>query len=500
MVTDAQVRKLMSELSKHGKIGLAAMKAGMDRKTARKHRDVGCVPSDEPKVRTWKTRADPFAADWSDIEAKLSAAPELEATTLLEDLMARRPGKYGRQHLRTLQRRVRTWLAVHGPDKEVRFPQDHRPGEALQTDFTWGTELGVTIAGVAFVHMLCHVVLPYSNWSWATVCLSESMAALKRGVQAAVRQLGGVTEWHQTDNSTAATHNVPSGKRSFNDNYVALMKHVGMKPRTIAVGEKEQNGDVESLNGVLKRKLEQHLLLRESRDFESVEAYEAWLAHLLTRSNAQRGERLAEERAVLRPLPKTWLPEYVEDEAWVSPWSTIRVQANTYSVPSRLIRHTVPVRIHDDRIEVWYADKLQVSIDRLQGRHGHRVDYRHVIWSLVRKPGAFARYKYREDLFPTLTFRKTYDALLGRFPERKADVEYLRVLHLAASTMQSDVEGVLAQLLEEGEAFDADAVKRRVQPGKPEVPQLEEQQVELGEYDALHGGLNRDVAAAGVMA
>src|SRR5688500_18104220 len=213
----------MSELSKHGKIGIAAMKAGMDRKTARKHRDLGCVPSAEPKPRTWRTRADPVAEVWPEVE------------TRLDDLMARKPGEYTPNQLRTLQRRVRDWLATSGPDKRVYFPQNHRPGEAIQTDFTWATELQITIAGVAFPHMLCHVALPYSNWSWATVCVSESMSALKRGVQAAVRQLGGVAEWHQTDNSSAATHRVAigSGKRDFNDAYAAFVKQLGMKPRTI---------------------------------------------------------------------------------------------------------------------------------------------------------------------------------------------------------------------------------------------------------------------------
>jgi hypothetical protein len=492
----------MDELSKHGKIGIAAMKAGMDRKTARKHRDAGCVPSAEPKPRTWRTRADPFEEDWPEIEARLVDAPELEAKTLLDDLMARKPGRYTEKQLRTLQRRVRDWLATSGPDKRVYFPQNHRPGEAIQTDFTWATELQITIAGVAFPHMLCHVALPYSNWSWATVCVSESMSAMKRGVQAAVRQLGGVAEFHQTDNSSAATHRVDAGhaKRDFNDAYAAFVKHLGMKPRTIGIGKKEQNGDVEALNGALKRKLEQHLLLRGSRDFESVEAYEAWLGQILTRANAQRGERLVEERAVLRPLPTTWVPEFVEDEAWVSPWSTIRVQVNTYSVPSRLIGHWVPVRIYDDRIEVWYGDKLQVSIERLLGRNGHRIDYRHVIWSLVRTPGAFARYKYREDLFPTLAFRRAYDALQERFDGRKADVEYLRILHLAASTMQANVDAVLVELLDHGESFDAGTVKDRVQPAKPEVPELEPHVVSLGEYDALHAGVCRDLAqaAAGV--
>jgi len=164
----------------------------------------------------------------------------------------------------------------------ARRSSSHSTSEAAQTDFTWATELGVTIAGVLFEHKLCHLVLPYSNWAWATVCRSESLPALRHGVQEALFRLGKRPVWHQTDNSTAATHDVPSGKRAFNDNYVKLMKHLGMKPRTIGIGKSNQNGDVEAMNGALKRRLKQHLLLRGSSDFASVETYEAWLAGVLT--------------------------------------------------------------------------------------------------------------------------------------------------------------------------------------------------------------------------
>jgi hypothetical protein len=122
--------------------------------------------------------------------------------------------------------------------------------------------------------MLCHFVLPHSNWKWATVAFSKSLRALRRGVQAALRQLGRRPKWHQTDNSTAATQDLATDKRGFNEDYPAMMRHFDMEPRTIGVGESEHNGDVEAANGALKRRLEQHLILRGSTDFESVDAYE----------------------------------------------------------------------------------------------------------------------------------------------------------------------------------------------------------------------------------
>jgi transposase InsO family protein len=246
---------------------------------------LGKLPSELREPRAWRTRPDPFEGDWLEIAQRLRDAPELEAKALFEDLLERYPDRYQPGHLRTFQRRLKQWRASEGPETGVFFPQEHRPGEAFQTDFTWATKLGVKIGGEPFVHMLCHVVLPYSNWEWVTICRSESLAALRRGVQEAVFRLGRVPAYHQTDNSTAATHNLTSGKRVFNDDYVNFIRHLGMEPRTIAVGEKNQNGDVEALHGALKRRLKQHLILRASSDFQSVEEYEAWLVQIIEKAN-----------------------------------------------------------------------------------------------------------------------------------------------------------------------------------------------------------------------
>jgi hypothetical protein len=489
IATDAQVRKLMEELNKHGKLGLAAMRVGIDRKTAAKYRDGGKVPSEVKTERSWRTRDDPFEQVWSVIEEKLIDAPEFEAKTLFEWLLSQAPeGTYEPGQLRTLQRRVREWRATAGPDKEVFFAQHHKPGEAMQTDFTWGTELEVTIASGPFAHMLCHPVLPYSNWEWATVCQSESLAAIRRGVQAALFQLGRVPNWLQTDNSTAATHDLSDGKRGFNVDYRAFVEHFGMKPRTIEVGKSNQNGDVEALNGALKRRLVQHLLLRGSRDFESVEAYETWVQGVTNGANGLRRTRIAEELAVMRPLVVARLKEHSEEDVLVTAWSTIRVKHNAYSVPSRLIGETVRVHLYDDKLDVRYGGKSQLLVERLHGRNGRVINYRHIIWSLVQKPGAFEQYQYREELFPTLVFRKAYDALLAKCASsRAADIEYLRVLHLAASTMESEVEVVLERLLEEGTLISAAQVKATVSPSRAEVPTLETPVVDLHEYDALLG-------------
>lgn len=479
----------MKEMRKHGKVGHAADRSGMDRKTARKYVRAGKLPSELKQPRSWRTRKSPIRAeDWAFVEAQLRESPTLEAKTLFEMLQEAQPGAYSEGQLRTLQRHVKQWRATKGPDKEVFFSQQHRPGEAAQTDFTHAKELGVTILGVPFVHMLCHFVLPYSNWESVTVCLSESLLSLRRGVQAALFRLGHHPEWHQTDNSTAATHTVGDGQRKFNEEYASMIAHFGMRPRTTEVGAKEQNGDVEASNGALKRRIEQRLLVRGSRDFESVEAYEHWLAvDPVERGNAGRRARLADELGVMPAMRADRLPEFREDVITVTSWSTIRIDHNTYSVPSRLISEMVRVRIFERTIEVLYAQKLQLVIERVAGRNGHRINYRHLIWSLVQKPGAFARYRYREDLFPTLVFRRAYDAITGVEPSTVKDLAYLKILHLAAATSEVDVEAALAMLLDAKQVPDVELVRELAGTPKASVrvPEMSVPEVDLATYDEL---------------
>lgn len=491
----------MAELEKHGEIGKAALKAGMDRKTARKYRDKRKLPSELKAPRTYRTRKDPFEQDWPYLQGLLEGAPELEAKALFEHLAELHPGRYSEGQLRTLQRRIKRWKAQQGPPKQVFFAQEHRPGEALQTDFTSGNRLQVTIRGEPFEHLLCNVVLPYSNWQWVTVCRSESLLSIRRGLQAALFRLEVVPEFHQTDNSTAATHGArrEDGSfvgwnegarpgRRFNDDYLALMKHFGLKPRTTGVGKKEQNGDVEALNGSLKRRLEQHLLLRGSRDFESPQSYESWVQSVVEKANQRRTQRFLEEVRVMRPLKAERLAEFIEERVTVTLWSTIRVKNNSYSLPSRLIGERVRVRVYEDRLEVFHAGVLQAQIARLLGKNGARIDYRHVIDSLVRKPGAFPRYRHREAFFPSVTFRSAHDALHEELSEWRADVEYLRVLNLAAKTLESEVEAALRLLLDAKQLPRFEDVEELVVGKPPQAPPQESLDPDLTSYDELLSG------------
>jgi hypothetical protein len=487
--TNRQVNIMSKELSKQGKQGVAAAKAGVCRQTAAKYQRLGKLPSELKSVRDWRTREDPFAEVWPEVEAWLRQTPGLWARTLFEHLQEAYPGRFEPGQLRTLYRRVRRFRALHGDDRgyQVFFPQQHRPGEAAQTDFTHTGELAMTLQGAPYAPLLCHVVLPYSNWQWACRCRTESFLALKHGLQEALFRLGRVPEWHQTDNSTGATHQVRTGHRTFNVQYLDLMTHLGMKPRTIAVGKKEQNGTVEAQHGAFKRFLKQGLAVRGRHDFATEDAFDQWLHNALQKENSRRQPRLQEELARMKPLSVARLPAFKELEVWVSQNSTLNVLGNLYSVPPRLMRQKLRVRIYEHHLAVFYADTPIQEMPRLIGRAHHAIDYRHVIGSLVQKPGAFARYRYREALFPTLVFRQAYEALQAAYPGTVGDAAYLRILHLAASTQETEVQTALQRLLESGQRPEADRVKALVQPVAPAIPAMPVPPVDLALYDTLLG-------------
>ncbi len=426
---------------------MSAMKAGMDRKTARKYlADPARLDRPRP-ARTWRTRTDPLSAVWPEAERCLAAAPELEAKALFEHLAMRYPAQVSEGQLRTFQRRVRQWRLAQGPAPEVIFPQTHRPGEVLQLDWTHARELGVTIAGQPLDHRLCQAVLPYSNWQWATRCQSESWLSLRAGLQAALFRLGKVPKVLQTDNSSAATHPISGeGKREFNPEFLSLVAHYGLQPRTIHVGAPNENGDVESHHRHLKRRLEQHLLLRGSRDFASEAAYDQFLAAVLNQANGRRAARVAEELAVMGQLPPARLGEYDEVECRVSSHSTIRVRRVAYSVPARFIGRRLRARVYEQHVEVYHGAEAVVQVPRRPGRAAV-IDYRHVIEALLRKPGAFARYHYREELFPSATYRRAYDRLVQDHGVRPGELEYLRLLKLTAELGIQAVEGLLGELV-----------------------------------------------------
>jgi hypothetical protein len=327
----------------------------------------------------------------------------------------------------------------------VYFAQEHRPGELCESDFTHLTELGILIGGQPFEHMLYHFVLTHSNWEAGTLCFSESFTALSEGMQNALWELGGVPLLHRTDRMTAAINNLTE-LADFQKSYEALMRHYGMEGRKIQTGQANENGDIEQRHHRFKRGLDQALMLRGGRNFGNVEEYQGFLAKLFDQLNGGRKEKLAQEMEVLRPLPDRRFDSARRVRVRVNSGSLIAVERNSYSVNSRLIGELVEARVFPERIEVWYGGQKVEQLPRLRGRTNYRVDYRHIIDWLVRKPGAFASYRYREHLFPSSQFRKVYD-LLKEITPRRCDQRYLEILELAAKEGEARVEDTLRLLL-----------------------------------------------------
>ncbi len=487
MVNDHQVRLLMETLSRGKALAAAAAKAGMSENTARKWRDRGKVPGEMAEERTWRTREDPFCEVWGEVFGMLEINPGLEAKTIFRHLQRRSPGEFQDGQLRTFHRGVKVWRATAGPPREVFFPQVHSPGVVAESDFTYMNELEITLAGQPFDHVLYHFVLTYSNWEHATICFSENFQALSVGFQNALWELGGVPEKHRTDRLRAAVHNDVGNPEEFTRRYDALLSHYGIKGYKIQAGEPHENGDIEQAHHRLKRAVDQALMLRGSRDFACLKEYRAFLDEILAQLNAGRRERLDEELKVLGRLPARRLESAEREKVRVGPSSTIRVKHNTYSVNSRLAGETVEARVHMDHIEIWYAQRMADSFPRLRGEGKHRVNYRHIIDWLVRKPGAFANYRYREDLFPTIRFRMAYDWLKGKMNDKKADREYLKILHLAAMTSESGVEAALALLFDFDADIDAETVRGLVASGidLPSPGDVTVDEVDLTTYDQL---------------
>lgn len=489
MTTDQQVRLLMTLINKGLPLVTAAAKAGMSEGTARKYRRSGKLPSEGRVVHTWRTRPDPFEEVWPEAVKLLERDEGLQAKTVFDELVRRYPGRFQAGQLRTLQRRFRDWRALRGEGREVYFAQAHRPGEQSQSDFTDMRSLGVTIAGVPFAHLVYHFVLTYSNWESVSLCFTETFEALSEGMQEALWRLGGVPEEHRTDNLSAATHELSKSRgRGLTVRYREVLGHYGLRGSKNTPGRAHENGDVESSHRGFKNALDQRLRLRGSRDFNTVEAYWQLVEALVSERNGARAGRVAEERAVLRELPARALAAYREEHVTVKRWGVIRVAGKVYSLPSRLIGHRVQVRVHANHLEVRYRGSLVARPERVRGEGLEGIDYRHVVHSLIRKPGAFRRYVYREAMFPSLVFRRAYDALNER-SEKWADLEYIRILHLAATTMQCEVEAALEAMLQAGEVPESDVVKARIGALRsPQCPQVHVTTPDLDAYDELLSG------------
>lgn len=488
MITDNQVRKLMKHLQREESLAIAAAKSGMDEKTARKYRKSDKLPSElrAERTRNWRTREDPFDAIWGEIKPFLKTNPGLEAKTLFEHLQRQYPGRFPDGQIRTFQRKVKSWRAQEGPAREVFFPQVHTPGKLGQSDFTHMGSLGITIGAEPFDHLIYHFVLTYSNWETGSICFSESFESLSEGLQKALWKLGGVPVNHRTDRLSTAVNNTGSPEE-FTQRYRGLLSHYGLAGEKTQAYSPNENGDVEQSHHRFKRAVDQALMLRGSRNFPTRKDYELFLDRLFSQLNAGRHTAFQEEVAVLHSLPTVRLAACTTHRVKVGPGSTIRIKHNVYSVHSRLIREQVEVKLYADYLEIWHGQKYIETMPRLRGSRQHHIQYRHIIDWLVRKPGAFANYRYRGDLFPSSRFRMAYDALGANHSPAKADKEYLNILQLAAKENETAVEQALCYLLDQNLPISAQEVEGLVRAGLRVAPVTEIliPTVALCAYDSL---------------
>lgn len=492
MISNNQIKRLRMLINKGLSCEDAAEKTGISEKTARKYLKSGKLPTELQKDHTWRTRADPFKDDDQRIKEMLELNCRLEAKTVFEYLQDNNPDRYSNGQLRTLQRKFRQWRALDGPAKEVIFPQIHHPGEKCESDFTSMNKLNITINGERFDHLIYHFILTYSNWQTGIICFSESFESLSEGFQSAVWELGGVPKIHQTDSLSAAVRNA-GNQDTFTERYSALIRHYGITPAKIQLGKANENGDTEQSHNRLKKLVDQQLMLRGSRDFESIVAYNDYLRKLFLKLNNGAKTRFEEEVRHLRALPAQRIECQKKEIVKVKTWSTVTVCHNIYSVHSRLIGETLIAKVFSDKIELWYAQSCIETLPRLKGRKKHCIQYRHIIDYLVRKPGAFENYIYKEDLFPTHRFRVAYDFLKSALPD-KANKEYIRILELAAKENEALVDDAIERLILEDRDIRFETIKSIVMEGsKPEgIREIIIMPVEVSVYDQL---LNHVVAA-----
>jgi hypothetical protein len=489
-ITDHQVLTYKTKRRAHTQVAAAA-KAGVSERSARRIESLESLPSQRPP-REWRTRLDPLADVWeAELLPLLQTSPHLSAVTLLEELQRRYPGDYGSSTLRTLQRRLRQWRATHGRERNVFFAQDHPPGRQGLSDFTDAGDLGVTITGVPFPHRLYQYALAHSGWRSADVVEGgESFQALSAGLQRALWRLGGAPEEHRTDSLSAAFKNLSDlERREWTSRYAALCAHYGMRPSRNNPGESHENGSIESRHGSLKTALGQALLLRGSSDFDDRAAYEAFIETVVQRLNARVEKRLVVERAALRPLPARRTAEFDELPARVSKYGIFTVKGEQYSAPSRLIGHRLSVRVYADRVECFLSGQpvyeCPRAIRRIGQRHARQIDYRHLVENLKRKPGAFARWVFRDDVFPRTIYRQIWENLSTQLPERQACKTIIGLLALAADGHESALALELEQMHARNELPDLDALTQQLAPRPSTVPCVVVTLPALTAYDAL---------------
>jgi hypothetical protein len=493
--------RLYMKLRQTNTTTVAAAKASISVATAyRIEKDPG-LPS-QKKAPRGRRRPDPLVDIFdTEVVPLLKAAPGLRPVAIFDEMLRRHP-ELGSGVRRTLERRIRSWRAIHGEEQEVIFRQVHRPGHLGLSDFTDMGSAGITIAGQPLDHRLYHFRLAYSGFEHAHVVLGgESFVALAEGLQNALWSLGGAPREHRSDSLSAAFRNLDKDAREdLTRRYEELCGHYGMTPSRNNRGIAHENGAIEGPHGHLKRAIDDALLMRGSRDFDDLASYRRFVDEIVSRVNARNAKRIEIERAELQDLPVQRTSDYEEVTVRVTSSGGFRLRKVFYTVPSRLIGHRLRVRLFDDRLDIFIGGTQLMTLPRGRaspsGKHDQVVNYRHVIHSLRRKPMALLNLVYRDQLFPRAAYRQTFDTLMEQLPERQACrimVELLAMAHERGC--ESELADQLTISLQARRLPDMAALRQRFAPDPSRLPNVVVRLASLDAYEALLGaGLTGDAA------
>jgi hypothetical protein len=473
---------------------VAAAKSGVSERTGRRIESDPRLPSQKAAERPLRRQVvDPLGGLWeSDILPLLASRPGVRPVTVLEEMQRRHPDRDWDRLRRTLERRVRSWCAEHGPEREVIFRQDHPLGQQGLSDFTDMADLAIRIAGEPLAHRLYHFVLAYSGWEHAEVVLGgESFTALACGLQNALWSLGGAPAEHRSDSLSAAFRNLDrDAAEDQTRRYEALCRHYGMQATRNNPGVAHENGAIESQHGHLKRAAAQALVLRGSADFDSLDAYRDWIADLIGRRNARREKLVSLERTELGTLPPRRTTDHDEATVRVTSSSGFVLRKVFYTVPSRLIGYRLNLRIYDDRLECFLGQSRVLTLPRgrvpSDGRRIQVVDYRHIIHSLRCKPMALLHLVYREALFPRPAYRAAWERLIEVHDARLACRTMVGLLALAHEHgCEADLATALTEQLQDGGVPDLAVLRIRFVATATRLPTVTVTLPSIASYDAL---------------
>lgn len=492
-INDQQYRVYMSLRRKGMTQVTSASKAGFSERTGRTLEQEEVAPSQREKKK-WRRQKDPLVGVWGEVIVPLlEVSPFLTGINLLEHLQDLYPGQYPDRHLRCLQRRIKNWKSLHGPEKEVMFRQLHPAGLRGISDFTLPKTFRVTIQGKPLNHLLYHFRLTYSQWAHVRVVLGgESFPALATGLQEALWKLGGCPEEHRTDSLSAAFKNLcKEDRQDVTQRYEALCNHYGMKATRNNRGKGHENGSVEAAHGYLKRRIRQGLALRGSSDFASIEEYQSFIDTIVGRHNRRHSVLIEEETGLLKSLPQHKACDFEEIIARVTTSSTIMVKKVLYSVPSRLMGERLRVHVYDRSLSCYLGHEHVLDRDRIfsqQGTVKKCIDYRHLIGSLIKKPQAFRYSALRDDLLPSVVYKEIWSLIDERCSVRHACKLIVGLLKLAADyNCEKELGEKVLTILEKGLIPSLGDLQRRYEsPSKIKHPRLSIAQHSLASYHQLH--------------